>query len=360
MRSGGSGSLFLTMLDVGQGESFIIDFPDGTFALIDAGPVSATSAILQHISSRVVKKKRFRWAAATQWDADHIGGFPGVLANYKPEEFVYPGLDLGLCEQLLATVDPTSPARRAVTKMHETLLGSNVAHTLAWARQEVPDCGAKVAGWFLSPDKGVKDELTYSIRNKTITKERLRELGNRASAVFVISAHGRSLFFPGEIESDQYETVRVQFEKRRRPTHAKLQSQVVKLSHHGSERNNPIELYQHFCAENVIGLASAGGRHGHPSPITIRDLRRVVDGRPLCTGLGQPCNEIIQGRRPNDGEFSWASQTLWRNIASPGAKCYGEVVVEVTAKGRVHVKTETTQPLCPFAKPASGTRRRSV
>ena len=366
MRSGSSVSLYLTMIDVGQGESFVIDFPDGTFALIDAGPISATSRVLAQVSKRVAAKRRFRWAAATQWDADHIGGFPAVLASHKPEEFVLPALDLGQYEELLAAVDPTSPARRAVTRLSESLLDSDITQTLAWARQEIPDCGVDVNGWFLSPDKGVKDELTSSIKSKTLSSERLRALGNRTSLVLIVSAYERSLFFPGEIEWDQYETVRVQFENRRRPTRATLRSQVVKLSHHGSERNNPVEFFQHFCADQAIGLASAGGRHGHPSPITIRDLRRVVDGQALCTGLGQPCNEIIHGRKPNDGEFNWASSTPWRNMVSPGKKCHGDVVVEVTARGHVRFATESVQPLCPFAKPptpprgASRARRRPV
>lgn len=352
MTSGGSASLFVSMLDVGQGESFVLDFPDRSFALVDAGPPSATNAVLSQVARRVAAKRRFRWAAATQWDADHIGGFPALLASYMPEEFVLPALDLGQYEQLLAAIDPTSPARRAVTALSSALKSANVTLSLAWARQELPDCGANVAGWFLSPDKGVKDELTTAIQNGTVSSTRFRALGNRTSIVFILSAYGRSIFFPGEIESDQYETARVQFENRRRPTRATLRSHVVKLSHHGSERNNPIEFFQHFCADRAIGLTSAGGRHGHPSPTTIRDLRRIVDGRPLCTGLGQPCNEMIDGRQPNDGEFRWASQTAWRSVVSPKAKCHGDVTVEVTSRGRIRFVTETDQPMCPFGVPS--------
>lgn len=97
-----AGHFALHMLDVGQGESVLLDLPNGDFALIDAGPPKAAEMILPLLAARRHQKRTFRFAAMTHWDIDHIGALSQVLRACPPIELVRPSVDLSLFERICA------------------------------------------------------------------------------------------------------------------------------------------------------------------------------------------------------------------------------------------------------------------
>ena len=86
--------LKLMMIDVGQGDSFLIGFPDGKIALIDAGLKNKnfdTGQRVIHSLLNYLDIEQIDYAFVSHVDNDHYGGFSYLIHNdsiakiYKPE-----------------------------------------------------------------------------------------------------------------------------------------------------------------------------------------------------------------------------------------------------------------------------------
>ncbi len=99
---GADGSLLsFTFLDVGEGDSIVVRFPDGRFWVIDAGglrlpPSHDENEYSFDIGEAVVSRYLWQvWAPAidriilSHPDQDHAGGMPAVLNNFRVSEFGY-------------------------------------------------------------------------------------------------------------------------------------------------------------------------------------------------------------------------------------------------------------------------------
>jgi beta-lactamase superfamily II metal-dependent hydrolase len=86
-----SGNLTVAFLDVGQGDSIYIESPTGTQVVIDSG---VNRAVLRELA-RVMPlfDTSLDMIMGTHPDADHIGGFPDILARYSVGRAVYQHVD---------------------------------------------------------------------------------------------------------------------------------------------------------------------------------------------------------------------------------------------------------------------------
>lgn len=91
-----AGELELTAIDVGQGDSFLLVFPERTTMLVDAGGIPVfgnRKPSRMDIGEDVVSPylwrrsmRRLDYVVASHLHADHAGGLPAVIANFKPRE----------------------------------------------------------------------------------------------------------------------------------------------------------------------------------------------------------------------------------------------------------------------------------
>ncbi|WP_320939042.1 MBL fold metallo-hydrolase, partial [Lysinibacillus capsici] len=72
-------------IDVGQGDSILIESPSGKTMLIDGGVKGAGQQIVSYLKELGINKLDI--VVATHPDADHIGGFIPVLDNMTIEQF---------------------------------------------------------------------------------------------------------------------------------------------------------------------------------------------------------------------------------------------------------------------------------
>lgn len=76
-----SGNLLVHYIDVGQGDSVFIQLPNGETSLIDGGPRSSSSVVVDYLKDMKVEK--IDYLIATHPHEDHIGGLPEVIKNYE-------------------------------------------------------------------------------------------------------------------------------------------------------------------------------------------------------------------------------------------------------------------------------------
>jgi competence protein ComEC len=90
------GTLELTVIDVGQGDSLLIAFPDGRLMLMDAGGIPTfglqkktkldigEDVVSPYLWSRGIR--RLDIVALSHAHDDHAGGMPAILENFRPRE----------------------------------------------------------------------------------------------------------------------------------------------------------------------------------------------------------------------------------------------------------------------------------
>lgn len=83
-------TLTVTFLDVGQGDSILVQAPNGRAMLVDAGESWAASAVSAGLAAEGIT--RLEYVVATHDHADHIGGMVGVLPSVTVGQFVTNGV----------------------------------------------------------------------------------------------------------------------------------------------------------------------------------------------------------------------------------------------------------------------------
>ncbi len=227
--SDGKGSV--AMLNVGQGDSFLITAPSGAQMLIDGGKDSKVLVELAKVMP--AGDRSIDVVIATHPDADHIGGLGAVLDRYK--------VGLFLTSEVAGDTD-----------MYKNLL------------QEVTN--KKIPAYFVR--KGMNVSLDGTTKFTTLFPDRdVRTWEtNTASVVGRLQIGSRSVLFTGDSPSS--------IESYLAKTAPKLiDVDILKLGHHGSKTSSSDVFLK--ATSPILALISAGvnNRYGHPAPEVVDRLK---------------------------------------------------------------------------------------
>lgn len=207
-----------TFIDVGQGDSTLVELPDGKIMLVDAGEASSSQGVLDALEAAEVDE--IDYLVATHPHADHIGGMRAVLDAYEVDEVWMPDADdaTETYEGFLDAVDAEGcPVQEAV------------------AGEEIVDDDAGYAVDILAPAVGVdSDDL------------------NRHSAIVRVRYGDTSLLVTGDADAAQVAEAS--------PGHV----DVLRASHHGSETGTNAEVMSATTPAFVILSYAEGNSYGHP------------------------------------------------------------------------------------------------
>lgn len=216
--------LHIAFLDVGQGDAIWIQAPNGRELLIDAGP---DQSVLESIG----KEKSFfdntiDMVLATHSDKDHIGGFPYVFDRYKVP--------------LVIESEISSPT--ITDKIFTEKIKSELSDRL------LVRSGERIV---LDPKYGIVVDILFPDQNTTGWET------NEASVIVKIT-YGLTSFLltgdsPSEVEQFLVKTYGAQ-----------LQSDVLKLGHHGSKTSSSSEFLETVKPSFAIVSAGLGNKYGHP------------------------------------------------------------------------------------------------
>jgi competence protein ComEC len=231
--------LRVTFLDVGQGDSAIVQFPNGRTLSIDAGGVASSDF---DIAARVISPalwslgvRRIDYLTITHGDVDHIGGAVSLFRDFRPVE-VWEGVP----------VPPHLPTRdlRALAD----------ASGAAWRTLQPRD----------RMSLGDVELLVHHPPHPEWERQRVR---NDDSEVIEIR-HGRvSFVFTGDIGRDVERSIA--------PGFAPAAIRIVKVPHHGSASSSSQVFLDALRPDVAVISAGRGNPFGHPVPDVLDRYRRV-------------------------------------------------------------------------------------
>lgn len=223
-----AGTLRVTVLAVGQGDSTLVEFPGAHVMLIDGGGHPGGRF---DIGARVVAPALWRrkilaldTLVLTHGDVDHLGGLPFIADTFAPHTFWWNGRDGGgasaaalwraLARRGVAVVQPAAGTTTTIDGVTVTVLHPTAA-----------DAGS-------DNDSSLTLQLRYG---------------------------GQALLLPGDLEAAGETALAARW-----GTH--LASTVLKVAHHGSRTSSTAALLDAVRPRAAIVSAGADNRFGFPAP----------------------------------------------------------------------------------------------
>jgi competence protein ComEC len=235
------GALELTAIDVGQGDSLFVAFPDGKEMVLDGGGIPSfgrrqrtrldigEDVVSPYLWSRSIR--RVDVVGLSHAHADHIGGLTAIIENFRPKELWIGAM--GNSPEWL--------------RLRETALRHGVKIVPLVAGQAFRYGGTEVEVLAPFPDY-VATELAH----------------NNDSLALRLSFGRHSFLLTGDIE---------------RPVERKMlaegslkRTDVLKVAHHGSKTSSTAAWVE--AVQPAFGLISAGFENAfhHPSPEVLKRL----------------------------------------------------------------------------------------
>jgi competence protein ComEC len=273
----GTDRVEIHVIDVGQGDAIAIRSPVGRWLLVDAGVAresydAGARLVVPYLSRHGVT--RLEGLILTHPDADHVGGAGAVLAALRPRW----------------VADPGRPASKA----------DYLALLRAAAGAGVPWLTAR-RGLELEVD-GVRLEVLHPYRGVDATD------ANEVSVVVRLVYGAFEALLTGDAPAEVERALVRRYGRR-------LESDVLKVGHHGSRTSTTGELLTATGATLALVSAGRGNRYGHP--------HRSVLGRLEAAGLSVARTDrhgSIVVRGTPGGRFTVETERRdpgWRGLAKP-------------------------------------------
>lgn len=217
-------------IDVGQGDSTLIQTPDGANILIDAGIKSAGQKVVSFLKSKDVGK--IDMVVATHPHADHIGGLITVLNSFKVDKFVDSG---------------KAHTSQTYLEMLTIIDNKNIPFEVA--------------------QKGKEYAFDNGFKMTTIHADSSATNLNNASVSFRAKHNKVSFLLTGDAEKEA-EAAMVN-------SGYNLNSTIYKAGHHGSNTSSTQAFVNKVKPEVSILSYGKGNSYGHPHDEVVKRLKAV-------------------------------------------------------------------------------------
>ena len=255
----GYGEARIHFLDVGQGDSVLLELPDGKVMLIDGGNATQETAnvILRHLNK--LKIDTIDYLVVTHMDADHCGALDLVL-EYKTVLNAYlPAISIDSIDSEYA-------------KFYAKLLeeeGCNWEYSKRSLSLSNKEGAFPYTLQFLHP---------YTVdASEEKQEENAKKDSNALSAILWFDYMGASALFMGDAPAAIEEKLVVESEVDLFSVYGvDLRStEILKVSHHGSNTATTASFLEHLRVKTAVISCGRNNTYGHPSIEVVQNLAAV-------------------------------------------------------------------------------------
>ena len=213
-------------IDVKQGDSTFIEFPNDKTMLIDAGKKEQGSNVVNYIKNLGYNK--IDYVVGTHPDADHIGGLATVIESF-------------------AIGSIYMPKKSSTTQTYLNLL------------KVIKNKGLTIH----TAISGVNIISLDNLKVDIISPTKEYETSNESSAVIKIVYKNRKFLFMADATTDNEADIK-----------ADVESDVVKVGHHGSDSSSKEEFVQKTKAKYAVISVGENSYH-HPYDIIVKRWENI-------------------------------------------------------------------------------------
>jgi len=213
-------------IDVGQGDSILIQAPENNDMLIDGGPRGTGDEVISYLKGQGVED--LEYLVSTHPHTDHIGGLLTVLDNIEVKKVIASG-----------KVHTSKTYEKYLTKIDH----KNISF----------DVGRK-------GDQFNIGEVEFTILHPDNTEYDL----NNSSVVILMQYKKTKFLFTGDIE--------IEVENKILEGNVNINSHFLKVGHHGSKTSTSKEFIEEVTPKVVVISAGEDNRYGHPHSSALERL----------------------------------------------------------------------------------------
>ncbi len=215
------------IIDVGQGDSILIQTPNNKNILVDGGTNDS-----EHIVKSYLKKKKVKYIdyiIATHPDSDHIGGIDNIIKNFQVKSIYMP-------EQSTDSLD----YKNLLTACSDKDLAINYLY------------------------KGDTLKIEDSIDLLVLSPSFIQNENNLNSIVFKLDFKYKSFLFTGDAELSNENDIINSFELE--------DVDFLKVGHHGSSSSTSMNFLNETTPDVAVISCGYKNQYGHPHRSTLDNL----------------------------------------------------------------------------------------
>ncbi|MEK4403412.1 MBL fold metallo-hydrolase [Sporosarcina sp. FSL K6-6792] len=216
-------------IDVGQGDSILIQAPNGKNMLVDGGTKAAGAKVVSFLKAKGVK--RLDYVVATHPDADHIGGLIPVINAFPVTNFIDSG---------------NVHTSQTYFEMLELIDKKNIKFTIAKELDK------------LALDPNVIIRVLHADENATDS--------NDASIVLKATYNKVSFLLMGDADTAIEDQIRSKYD---------VKATVLKNGHHGSDTSSSAAFISNVNPSIAILSYGKNNSYGHPNLSVESRLQKV-------------------------------------------------------------------------------------
>lgn len=221
--------LSIHMIDVGQGDSILVQTPTNKNILIDGGDEDSENIITSYLKQKRIKT--IDTIIATHPDSDHIGSLDNVVKKFKVNSIYMP-------EQ--------STDSEAYQNLINSCTDKNLSIQYLY-KDDVLNIDNNINIYVLSPSH-------------------IQEESNLNSIVFKLTFNNNSFLFMGDAEEPNEKEILHSFELNN--------INFIKIGHHGSNSSSSLEFIKKVNPDIATISCGYKNQYGHPHREVINNLKQ--------------------------------------------------------------------------------------
>ncbi|RQD68419.1 MAG: MBL fold metallo-hydrolase [Tindallia sp. MSAO_Bac2] len=225
-----SSHLSVHMIDVGQGDSFLIQTPEGVTMLIDGGSPLYSDRVVSYLKRQRVSQ--IDYLVATHPHADHIGGLIAVMETFSVNQVILPTVthDSRLYTSFMKAIKKSDAETFRVRQTSRHSIDKDIAFKILHTGV---DYGSNLNNW---------------------------------SVVIRLDYEEMSFLFTGDLEAPAEKDLLNLF-----PV-SQLSAEVLKVGHHGSSTSTTEPFLSAVSPQVALISSGENNAYGHPSDDVISRL----------------------------------------------------------------------------------------